>query len=131
MDIAFIVDASGSINPKNYQLQKDFIKNVAEENGISENGTRIAVVVFSQTASVPIKFNDYYDVKEFVEGVQLLNHEQSITRMDRGFKVAYDKLFTKGYGSRYVLSSPFLLLYFIYPYLAVLWGGGGGVLRQK
>lgn len=77
---------------------------VAIENGLAENGTRIGVVLFSQKASIPIKFNDYYNVNEFKEGVELLGHEASITRMDRGFKIAYDKLFTKGYGSRYVFN---------------------------
>ena len=100
VDIAFIVDASGSISPDNYKLQKDFMKLVATENGLAENGTRMGIVLFSQTASVPIKFNDYYNVNEFKEGVGLLPQEASITRMDRGFKAAYDKLFTKAYGSR-------------------------------
>ena len=84
---------------------------VATENGLAENGTRMGIVLFSQTASIPIKFNDYYDLSEFKEGVDLLGHEGSITRMDRGFKIAYDKLFTKGYGSRYVLNFYFDLHY--------------------
>lgn len=62
----------------------------------------VGVVLFSQKSSLPIKLNDYYDLEEFKEGVQLLKHEWSITRIDRGLKLAYDKLFTKGYGSRYV-----------------------------
>ncbi|XP_065072057.1 LOW QUALITY PROTEIN: uncharacterized protein LOC135696557 [Rhopilema esculentum] len=100
LDIAFIVDSSGSILPKDYQLQKDFIKTIAQENGLSENGTHIGLVLFSQFASVPIKFNDYYVLEEFKEGVQLLAHKYSVTRIDEGLKAAYDKLFTKGYGAR-------------------------------
>ena len=73
------------------------------ENGLSANGTRMGVVLFSNWASIPIKFNDYYNVDEFRDGVRLLPQEGSVTRMDRGFKIAYDKLFTRGYGSRYAL----------------------------
>ena len=73
------------------------------ENGLSVNGTRMGVVLFSNSASVPIKFNDYYNVDEFKDGVRLLPQEGSVTRMDRGFKIAYDRLFTRGYGSRYAL----------------------------
>ncbi len=100
IDIAFVVDASGSINAKNYQLQKDFIKKVMESNYLSKEGAHAGVVLFSQTSSTAIKFNEYYNIDEFKEGVQRLRHEYSITRIDRGLKTAYDELFTKGYGSR-------------------------------
>ena len=101
MDIAFIVDASGSISAKDYQLQKDFIKKVAEVNQLKDKGAHFGVVLFSDTSSVAIKFNEYFDLEEFKEGVQRMKHEFSITRIDKGLKTAYDQLFTKGYGSRY------------------------------
>ena len=102
MDIAFIVDASGSISAKDYQLQKDFVKAVADVNKLSTSGAHMGVVLFSITSSVAIKFNEYFDVEQFKEGVQLMKHEFSITRIDKGLKTAYDMLFTRGYGSRYV-----------------------------
>lgn len=105
VDIAFIVDTSGSIRKEDYQLQKDFIKTVASGNRLSENGTHIGVVLFSHMTSIPIKFNDYYDLEQFKEGVQLMKQEGSITRIDRGLKLAYDQLFTTAFGVRYAIFS--------------------------
>ena len=74
---------------------------VAEINYLSKAGAHAGVVLFSQTSSVAVKFNEYYKIDEFKEGVNALKHEFATTRIDRGLKTAYDKLFTKGYGARY------------------------------
>eukprot|EP00794_Sanderia_malayensis_P005408 gene5408-6084_t len=110
VDIGFVVDASGSISAKNYQLQKDFIKRIVRMNHLSKEGVHAGVVLFSQTSSTAIKLNEYYNIDEFNEGVQRLKHEYSITRIDRGLKTAYDQLYTKGYGSRYNVSRVLFLL---------------------
>ena len=100
VDVAFVLDASGSILPKQYKLQKEFVAKVASSNSLSKDGVRIGVVLYSHSSSVPIKLNDYFNETEFAAAAMKLRHESSITRIDRGLKTAYDKLLTKSYGAR-------------------------------
>ena len=100
VDIAFVLDASGSILPKQYKLQKEFVSKAAAANNISRGGIHVGVVLFSDSSTAPIKLSDYYTAPDFANGVNELKHECSITRIDKGLKTAYDKLLTKRYGAR-------------------------------
>lgn len=73
-------------------------------------GLRIGVALFSSSSSVAIKLTDFYDVPMFQQAVQNLPQEGSITRIGRGLKVVYDKLFTKAYGARSDASKVLILL---------------------
>ena len=110
MDLGFVVDASGSILTKQYQHQKEFIKKVVELNEISSSGLHAGVVLFSHSSSVAIKLSDFYDSKAFEAAVQELKHECSITRIDKGLKDSYDKLFTRSYGARSGVAKVLILL---------------------
>ena len=79
---------------------KDFLKKFAEKNELSLHGLHVGVVLFSSSASVAIKLTDYYDIESFKQAIQNLPQEGSITRIGRGLKTAYDKLFTREYGAR-------------------------------
>ena len=100
VDLIFVIDASGSILPKQYQHQKNFVKKLVDLNVMSKDGLHAGVVLFSQTSSVAIKLNDFFDSKAFAAAVQKVKHECSITRIDKGLKTAYDKLLSKSYGAR-------------------------------
>lgn len=100
VDVGFVLDASGSILTKQFQLLKNFIKNFAERNDLSMPGLHIGVVLFSSSSSVAIKLTDFYDIDSFKQAVQNLPQEGSITRIGSALKTAYDKLFTKEYGAR-------------------------------
>ena len=100
VDVIFVIDASGSILPKQYQHQKNFVKKLVDLNAMSKDGLHAGVVLFSQTSSVAIKLNDFFDSKAFAAAVQKVKHECSITRIDKGLKTAYDKLLSKSYGAR-------------------------------
>ena len=65
VDITFLVDSSGSISRANYLREKSFIKAVAKSFGISRTQSRAALVLFSNSASVQIRFQDYSSTKAF------------------------------------------------------------------
>ena len=110
IDVGFLLDASGSILAKQYQLLKNFINKFADKNELSLPGLHIGVVLFSSSSSVAIKLSDYYDIKSFKKAVESLPHEGSITRIGLGLKTAYDKLFTKEYGARQNVPQMLILL---------------------
>lgn len=100
VDAIFVIDTSGSVLPEQHQRQKDFIKRVAEVNELNKDGLHAGVIVFSQSSSVEIKLNDYYDLNAFTAAVQKLKQECSVTRIDKGLKQSYDLLLSKRYGAR-------------------------------
>ena len=58
MDIAFIVDASGSIGKKNFQKQRNFLKLVASTYNVSPQGSQCGIVVYSANATVHSRFDE-------------------------------------------------------------------------
>jgi len=65
VDITFIVDSSGSISRTNYKREKAFINAIAQSFGISRTQSRAALVLFSSSASVKIRFADYASTEAF------------------------------------------------------------------
>ena len=99
-DIGFLLDASGSINKRDYETQKKFVELVAKEIGIARDGVHFGVITFSQQASLDIKLNDFYSFDTFHRAVQSLKQEGSITRIDLALKKAHRKLFSVKNGHR-------------------------------
>ena len=79
---------------------KDFVSSVVQYNGLSKHGIHAGVVLFSSTAEVSIKLNDFYDTKAFLAAVQSLDHHYSSRSIDKGLLLAYSRLLTTDYGAR-------------------------------
>ena len=93
VDIAFIVDSSGSISRTSYRREKAFITAVAKSFGISKDKSRAALVLFSDSASTKIRFEDHSTTASFAAAVEDLPHERGFTRIDRGLEVATREVF--------------------------------------
>ena len=100
IDLGFVVDTSGSISKKQYELEKTFIKRIVEKAGLSYKYGHAGIILFSSNSYVAIKFSDFYNNKDFNKAVDNLKAEGSITRIDKGLKVAYDKLYVSSAGAR-------------------------------
>nr|AAL17974.1 proximal thread matrix protein 1 [Mytilus galloprovincialis] len=75
-DIAFVFDASSSINannPNNYQLMKNFMKDIVDRfNKTGPDGTQFAVVTFADRATKQFGLKDYSskaDIKGAIDKV--------------------------------------------------------------
>ena len=87
------MDSSGSISRTNYLKEKAFINAVAQSFGISKSQSRAALVLFSNSASVQIRFQDHASTSSFQAAVDLLRHERGRTRIDRALQVASKDVF--------------------------------------
>ena len=101
VDVAFLIDSSGSISGKNYRKVKTFVANLAANFNISPRGSRAAVVVYSTGASTDIKFTDFTSSESFGRAVQQLTHQRGFTRIDLALQRAYYDLFSPRADSRY------------------------------
>ena len=87
------MDSSGSISSTNYRREKAFINAVAKSFGISKDKSRAALVLFSNSASTKIRFEDHSSTASFTAAVKALPHERGFTRIDRALEVATREVF--------------------------------------
>lgn len=96
MDIAFLLDSSGSVEDY-YDKERDFVGQIAKRFRISKEGTHAGVVVFSSYGytNVAINFTRHLTTSSFNEAVNGLEHHGFTTRIDRALEVAHTDLFTE------------------------------------
>ncbi|XP_015765671.1 PREDICTED: collagen alpha-1(XXVIII) chain-like [Acropora digitifera] len=95
VDLAFIVDSSGSIGSKNYLKEKHFIKQLARSFGVAPGQSRAALVLYSNSASVKAGFDQYPTLEEFHKSVDDLPYEEGSTRIDLALEKASQEVFPK------------------------------------
>lgn len=95
MDIAFLVDSSGSLGKRNYQILLDTVKSMATYLDVSPLGTHASVILFSDGVENPITFNDFLTLDRFKKKVSRLTYMSQRTRIDLALDMAAKKVFTK------------------------------------
>lgn len=99
LDIGFIVDSSGSLRNE-YDKEKEFVQGMVNQLSKNQVSIRAALVLFSTTASLEIKFSDYNGEKQFNQKVAKLPLLGSTTRIDRALDIAYQQMFNAKNGMR-------------------------------
>ena len=93
VDLAFIVDSSGSIGAKNYLKEKHFVKQLARSFGLAPDHSRAALVLYSGSASVKAGFDQYPTLEQFHKIVDDLPYENGSTRIDLALEKANQEVF--------------------------------------
>lgn len=99
-DVAFVIDSSGSISRRNFQKEKEFVKEVASTFKMGPDQSQIAVISYSDEAQIDIKFGEYSNVNDFNAAVDSVKHQRQRTRIDLALDLAASSLFTLEGGSR-------------------------------
>ncbi|XP_020626967.1 collagen alpha-1(XIV) chain-like [Orbicella faveolata] len=95
LDIAFLLDSSGSIGNVSYQDMKTFINEVIDCFHISPTDTNVGVVSFSSSARTEISFTSRQNVEIIKSIVRKMDYDGGSTRMDLGLKETREVLFSK------------------------------------
>ena len=104
------MDMSGSMSSANWETEKKFIKKIVKAIGISPTGGQAAVTLFSTKANLGIKFSDHKDFDSFQTALDELQKAGGYTRMDIGFEVALDQMFTAPNGMRETSTKSLVLI---------------------
>lgn len=94
------MDASDGMGTENYQIQKDFVKAIAESFGIQPIGSRAGVVVSGKEATLNIKFGDHLHAEDFKEAVDRLPYTRGNAGIDKALNVAVTQLLVTRGGAR-------------------------------
>ena len=57
LDLVFVIDSSGSIGSTNFQLMRDFVKNVVMQFVIGPDRTQVGMITFNNTATVQFQLS--------------------------------------------------------------------------
>ena len=99
-DVGFVLDVSGSIGSRDWEVEKTFTKKLARVIDISPSGGRAGVVLFNSYAYTKIKFNSYNTYTAFASGVDRLPYRGGGTSISWGLKMALSGLFQTSAGMR-------------------------------
>ena len=87
IDLAFILDASGSVGLRNFRRCLAFVQNMARVFTISRSYTRFAVVVYSSRASKKFGFNRYTNRRSLLRAIGRIRYTGGGTKT--GYAISY------------------------------------------
>ena len=100
MDIAFIIDSSGSIGRRNWERVKRFVKALVSKLDFSNSATRVAAIAYSTNPEVVMQFNDYQGTDEVNRGFDGMMYQRGYAYTDKALKLADQALFQTSNGMR-------------------------------
>lgn len=77
------MDSSNEVSSQGYTSEKQFVKSVARALNLAPKKSRVAVIIYSDYATTPIKFADYQTTDRLNDAVDNLIHLRRTRRMDR------------------------------------------------
>lgn len=101
IDLAFVLEGSKNVTPKAFEGFKKFVKSSIDNMLVSESGTRVAVVEYSDESTVKIYLNDSTNpslVKNAVDRIQPSRGDGVAT--DKALRQVADQVFSSRKGSR-------------------------------
>ncbi|XP_055956828.1 uncharacterized protein LOC126821645 [Patella vulgata] len=100
IDLAFIIDSSGSIKEDNFTMILQFITNVVDGLNIGPNETQIAVVQFSSNAYVEFYLNSYTDSASLKREVANISYIGVGTNTAEALNITANSVFVESNGMR-------------------------------
>ncbi len=76
IDLAFLLDSSGSVGTKNFELEKRLVNDTVSRFTVGPEGTQVAVVSYSGFAIINFHFNNFTtreEVQTAVDNVQFFD----------------------------------------------------------
>ncbi|XP_061188684.1 uncharacterized protein LOC133196851 [Saccostrea echinata] len=93
IDLAFIVDTSGSIGYFNFIDMLGFMKKVTRGLTVGPSNAQIAVVSFSDTARIEFQFGEHEDHTSLEKAINSVNYDAMGTATSEGIKLARESIF--------------------------------------
>ncbi len=108
VDLCFIIDSSGSIrdnNPAdgsydNYDLQLEFLADLAGSFTVGPDATQIGAVLFSEQVTLEFKLNEYTDATMVQNALRNMEYLGEFTNTPRALQVTRQQCFSSSNGDR-------------------------------
>ena len=105
LDLAFVLDSSGSVTEPNFELAKEFIVNVSRTFAIGPEDTQVAIVRFSGFASIAFRLNENSNASSLITAIRNVEYlpfprRQANTYTADGLRVLREEVMTTEAGAR-------------------------------
>lgn len=100
MDVAFVLDSSGSLTTSEFQQAKDFIELMANSFLKNKVGSRVGLMQYSILPKINVRFSDGLTSDQFRSILDKVRYQGGYTRLDRALSLAAQKLFSDDEGTR-------------------------------
>ena len=101
IDLVFAIEGTKRMRKNGFKEAKDFIKNMMDEYTISEPGTHVGIVEYSDEPSVKLRLNNMFDEGAIKDIIEVMTPSQGTNaNLDRALEKAVDKMFSVSMGGR-------------------------------
>ena len=100
MDIAFVVDSSGSIGRTNWERMKRFLKALVSRLDVSPSAAHIAAIAYSNSPEVVMRFNSVQGTNQINQLLDRMRYQRGYTYTDKALLLADSDLFQSSNGMR-------------------------------
>ena len=100
VDIAFVIDSSGSIGRSNWERMKRFIKSLVSTLDVSPSATHVAAVAYSTNPEVVMRFNGFQGTDQVNQLIDRMRWQRGFTYTDKALLLANSSLFQTSTGMR-------------------------------
>jgi hypothetical protein len=91
-EVVFLVDASLTVTPSNFDLEKQFVKTASKALQISPDKTRAAVITYSDNTENVVELGKYQTMRDFEFKVDSARLLRGLRRMDKALESAANTL---------------------------------------
>ncbi|XP_021369797.1 uncharacterized protein LOC110460910 isoform X2 [Mizuhopecten yessoensis] len=103
-DLVFLVDESSSIGATDFQIQKDFVKNLINNPIIADNVKtgvmQVALVTFSRNPIKRFGLNTYNNTQDMDKTIDDIIYDKSGTEIEKGLKFVREVALSEAEGAR-------------------------------
>ena len=92
IDLAFLIDASGSVGRANFRRCLTFVKNMARVFTISRSYTRFAIVLYSSRPSKIFGFNRYTNRRSLLRAIGRIRYTGGETKTGYALSYTYQRV---------------------------------------
>ena len=92
MDIAFLMDSSGSLGTRDYKKLKYFVNRLVQSLNMTPDQSRGAIVIYGSVALVEAHFDQHKSTGDFQKKVHQLPYIRGPTRIDKGLEMTVNKI---------------------------------------
>jgi len=100
VDIAFIIDSSGSIGRRNWERMKRFVKAMVSKLDVSNSATHVAAIAYSNNPEVVWRFRNFQGTDEVNRVIDRMPWQRGYTYTDKALLLADRDLFQTFNGMR-------------------------------
>ena len=100
LDLAFVLDASGSIGSSNWPTIIDFCRDLVDTLTVGSAYSQVAVVIFSTSATVNFNLNSYLTKADVLAAIDRLVYTGGVTNLNAALGLLNTNVYADGNGMR-------------------------------